>query len=184
MGAKHYSPETWATIEGLYESSRFSSIEKLHQHCTKIFKRCPSKDSIKKRFAKRQPDKRKSEDQFKEAERKKYSEIFAELGVGRVETARIIHQGIMSGPLLMEKALKLMEKDGPLSEDLLNQIKEMYTGWGTTWRFIRERNKLTGDYSPERVKVSGKVKTSSPLDDMSEEELRAELDRMEKNRER
>jgi hypothetical protein len=182
MGAPHYSQELWATIEALYESSRFPSVEKLHKHCKKLFKPCPSIDSIRKRFHKKQPDKHKNAEQIKEYERKKYAEIFEELGVGRFDTAKIIQQGIMTGPILMSKAIQKLEEDGPISDELMAQIKEMYASWNTTYRFIRERNKLTGDYAPEKIKHSGKVITATPEDDMSPEELESELKRLEKGR--
>lgn len=187
MPGKNYPQEVWTTIQALFESGNFTSLQELHKHCTKLLSKCPSLDAIKKRAI--DWDKHALDEKKTEEKSKNFVELFAQLGMDEKRRAEIIVDGINAGSELEKEAADALIKanfneDDPNYKAILAKLKVFYRTRAT---YLDMAHKLTGDYSPEKRKIVVKEgdlqkAPATKYKDMTDDELEERLARLKARR--
>jgi hypothetical protein len=189
----HYPVEVWATIRALYESGQFHSLKELHQHCTKLFKPCPTLQSMKVRCSNDGWDKAGQKEAIEEQKAKNFKEYFAELGLDDRRTAQVIVDGVLCAEKMRDKIIEVFKQSGPEifsdPDSMINMsslISSLFQNMNTAHRYLETKLKLSGDSPTEKKRVvlkdeSGPVMVRK-LDDMTDEELDTQLERIRKSR--
>lgn len=195
MPASKNKPKTpaliWTQLKGLYGSGLFESVDALHKHCSRIFKICPSLSKLKQRCARDHWSKTTYQERIAAAQEKSFQEMFEEAGLGKKETVLLIRDGILHAEAVIDRLIKSLQREQvvdekgnikaaigltPESESLL---KEYVTSLKVRNIYLRERNKLTGDYAAVKIRDQGRGGAAAGSDDeMSLDELLAERARM------
>ena len=182
---KQFSPETWATIRVLYETGKFASALALQAHCSKILPLAPSFSSIEKRIAKEGWSKGGIEDAITEEKRKSATELFAELGMDERKRIKLIVDGIHAGEDAIPSIINaIISSGGDVTKpEVTNVIRSMMIDLGVRYRYLDMANKITGEYAPEKKKVTvrGALEqqpTETKFAEMSDEELTEKMARL------
>jgi len=196
VSRKQYSHELWTTIQVLYESGRFASVEEMHKHCKNSLPKTPSIDSIKKRSAKYNWDKHAMEERIEEKKRENFEDLFARLGANQENRARLIVEGMYAARDIRKEIEQQIDRMKKLRgscrdakeflealEAIVEKLGPYFQNLNTARGYLTESFKLCGDYSPEKSKFSGRVKTqktgtSPDNEDLSIEDIDQELKRL------
>jgi hypothetical protein len=184
-----YTPELWTTIQSMFESGKFTSIESLHKTCTTIFPRSPSLDAIKKRAGTEKWDKSAQKEAIEEEKTKNFRELFSELGLDDKRTAQVIVDGVLCFERTQAKIMEMFKEAGPDiladPEQMLNLsglLRELFSNQNTAHRYLETKLKLSGNNPTERKNITLKDESEHKLikkfTDMTDDEIEGELNRI------
>jgi hypothetical protein len=192
---KHFSPETWITIQTLFESGRFSSLSDLHKHYTKILPESqrPSLDSLKRKAASLQWDKTKQNEIIEEKKAKNFSELFSELGLTEHKMAEVMVNGVLCAEQMRNTIIEQFKTNGteilsdPLqSKVMYDNLNSLFSDMRTAHKYLETCLRLSGANPSEKktvtLKDSGDVvaKLTRNFDEWSDDELDKEINRLKK----
>lgn len=159
---QNFKPEVWATIFALYESGKFTSVKELSIYCHKILKQCPTEAYIKRKLSVNAIDKKALTGAIEEKKRKKFIEIFSDLGADDEACAKEIVKGIHAADDIRKEIQEKLEKidalipkisDEKVREDLFLKLLNIspllapyFTNLNTSLKYLQERFKLTNSY--------------------------------------
>jgi hypothetical protein len=183
------TPELWMTVQSMFESGRFISLENLHKCCTSIFPNPPSLDSIKKHAATEKWDKSAQKEAIEEEKTKNFRELFSELGLDDKRTAQVIVDGVLCFERTQSKIIDLFTSAGPEiftdPEQMLNMqslLRELFSNQNTAHRYLETKLKLSGNNPTERKNITLKDESEHKLikkfTDMTNDEIEGELNRI------
>lgn len=197
MKGTKFSPETWKTIQALYQSGQYASTRELQKNCKKIFNGAPvpSVSAIEKRVCAERWDKHASDDIISQRKEQSFRDLFSRLGMDEKRRAEIIVQGINSAQDIRKRIVDMVDeipkhmaakgKEVPAFlgglEAIVKQLEPLFSNMSMTRQYMDMALKLSGDYAPEKKTV--RIRDSRPqsdLDAMTDEELETQLQRMNK----
>jgi hypothetical protein len=157
-----------------------------------MFKVCPSYQQIRTRCAREKWKKTLYQDRVDAAQERSYRELFEEAGLGNKETVQLIKEGIIQHERIVERLVKSLNEgiekipDGKggetakiqLSIDTLDMLKDFFTSLKVRNIYLRERNRLTGDYAAVKIRET-KPSQGRTDEDMSLDELLSERERLQ-----
>jgi len=191
----HFSPDVWITIQALYESGQFATLENVYDHLKRIDPgiRLPAISYTRKKAGKEGWNKHVSDAEIQEKKTQSIAELFAEMGMPIEERIRRNVMGITSIDTtiheinsLLNTAKKKLEDDG-VTEDVCSALSSVMDGFPRmaqglkiALEYLKNSHALCGDNAPEKKHLMGDAlkKPARDESDMTPEELQKELDRL------
>ncbi|MGA2091792.1 MAG: hypothetical protein ABSH16_00090 [Sedimentisphaerales bacterium] len=179
---RHLPPLKWAHIHALYESGSFASLPALHKNLTETMKNPPSFKAIRNHAHKEHWDKKLVKDKAIKMAEAAAADLYEKAGFGKEVRIKAeaelfkLHQARITAAIQREMEAVADNNPGKikLAREETNRVLNDSTYAMNT--LIRDAKKTTGDYTAQKVKLSGGVSfTDLPTTD---EEINEELNRL------
>lgn len=194
-----YPPELWITIQSLYESGQFASLDLVYTHLKGMQPdiKLPSIQYTRSRAAKEGWNKHISDAEIAEKKAQSIGEMFEEYGMDLKERIRRNVMGITSidktiseiNSLLNTVKTKIEEQE--ITEEVCNALEtvmegvpRLAQGLKIQLEYLKNSHALCGDNAPEKKHLMGDGLKKAVKDDsdLTSEELNKELERLLKVR--
>ena len=195
-----FTPDFWVTIRTLYESGQFESSQKLHNHLKTVFKRqkIPTLAYLKRKITLEGWNKHASDAEIAEKKAKSIEEIFESYGMPLEERIKRNVHGITAVDVVKNEIFTLIKTaqekinsstDVSDAEKTISKTMELFpsllSGLRLSLDYLKNTQSLCGDNAPEkRMQLENKRRIDNEYDQMTDDELEKELERLQKNRTR
>ena len=196
-----FSPDFMITIRTLYESGQFESAQKLHNHLKTVFKhqRIPTLAYLKRKITIEGWNKHASDAEIAEKKAKSIEEMFESFGMSLEERIKRNVHGITAVDVLRNELFSLIKTANEkinASEEVTDETAKsiqqtialfpsLLSGLKLSLDYLKNTQTLCGDNAPEkRMQLENKRRIDNEYDQMTDDELKKELERLQKNRTR
>lgn len=188
------SPQTWSSLQVLYESGEYSNLQRLHDLNCHKFSDMPKLRTLLDYARDHCWDKERLQEISTEVKRRNLIDLYAQLGMDDIEQAKYRIECIRAFDDIKVIIAQLfsnlngLDPNSKLYNDTLGKIKvltdTMFKGMSTSLAALQDLAKLTGSYAPEKTKEIkshsyGNKGANNEIEDMSEEEILQDLKRMQ-----